>query len=419
MNPLTPFRRWLANLALVCGGIVAALIVAEIALRLAGIAFPIFYTPDAKRGWALPAGATGWFRDEGESYVRINSDGLIDREHTKAKPPNTIRIAVLGDSFTEAMQLPRRENYCSVLEQRLNHCDAFRGKTVEVINFGVGGYTTSQELITLRDHAWAYSPDIVVLDVCWGNDVEENSHALDNFPYRPYFVYRGDSLVLDDSFRHRESYWIHSFFWKLIPTTRVFEVVKRAKDLYIQRRVKEKFKNSYPALAALHEMARPEEFAIYSPPATPAWKEAWRVTEGLIKLMHDEVTARGVAFLVVIQDDDMQVYPDPAVRERARRAFGSQDLLYPNKRLEAFCSRERIRFVDLAPSFQKYADQHHAFLHGFADTPPGIGHWNSAGHHLAGELIAQKICEGRKQESSASGSGHEESDSPPRSGTPR
>ena len=380
----------------------AALIIAEIVLRIAGISFPVFYTPDPERGWALPAGRTGWFREEGESYVRINSDGLIDREHSKAKPPDTFRIAVLGDSFTEAMQLPRRDNYCSVMERELNRCEAFQGKKVEVINFGVGGYTTSQELFTLRDHAWSYSPDWVVLDVCWGNDVEENSPVLDEFPYRPYFVYRGNSLVLDDSFRHKESYRIHSFFWSLIPTTRVFEVVKRAKDLYIQGRVKAQFRNNYHALDSLGELARPEEFAVYSPPANPTWQNAWRVTEGLIKMMHDEVVARGVSFLVVIQDDDMQVYPDPAIREKARKAFGSSDLFYPTKRLEAFCDREGIDNVDLAPTFQKFADEHHVFLHGFANTPPGIGHWNTAGNLLAGELIAQKICRDHSQETAPS-----------------
>jgi hypothetical protein len=419
LSPLTPFRRWLANLALVCGGVLAALLIAEIALRAAGVSFPIFYTPDAERGWALPAGTTGWYRDEGESYVRINSDGLHDRKHAKTKPPNTIRIAVLGDSFAEAMQVPRRENFCSVMEQELNHCDAFQEKTVEVINFGVGGYTTSQELITLRDHAWTYSPDIVVLALCWSNDVEENSRALDNFPYHPYFVYRGDSLVLDDSFRHDESYRIHSFFWSLIPNSRVIETVKRAKDLYIQDRVRKQFEKEYPALRALGGTTRPEEYEVYDPPASPAWKEAWRVTEGLIKLMHDEVTERGATFLVAIQDDDIQVYPDPAFRERARKALGSPDLFYPNQRFRAFFDREGIQYVDLGPPFQKNADEHHVFLHGFANTPPGLGHWNAAGQHLAGELIAQKICEDRKQESAPSGSRHEGSGGPPLAGTPR
>src|SRR2546426_8189504 len=43
----------------------------------------------------------GWYRKEGVSYVRINSDGLRDREHSKSKPADTVRVAVLGDSYSE------------------------------------------------------------------------------------------------------------------------------------------------------------------------------------------------------------------------------------------------------------------------------------------------------------------------------
>jgi hypothetical protein len=393
---MTPLKRWLANLTLFSGGILAACLITEIALRLVGISFPIFYSPDSERGWALPAGASGWFRDEGESYVRINSDGLIDREHTKAKPPNAFRIAVLGDSMVEAMQLPRGNNFCSVMEQELNRCGAFKGKTVEVINFGVGGYSTAQELLTLRDHAWAYSPDIVVLAICWGNDIEENSRALDDFPYRPYFVYRGISLVLDASFHDKVNYHIHSFVWRLIPGSRVVQVVKRAKDLYIQDRVRNRFIRRYPTLRVLGDLVRPEEFNVYSPPKNHEWEEAWRVTEGLIRTMHDEVTEKGAEFLVVIENEDLQVYPDPVLREKARSAIGSPDLFYASDRLETFCQRSGIQYVNLAQPFQKYADLHHVFLQGFANIPPGTGHWNSAGHRLAGQLIAKKICSDRE-----------------------
>ena len=30
--------------------------------------------------------------------------------------------------------------------------------------------------------------------------------------------------------------------------------------------------------------------------------------------------------------------------------------------------------------------------HGFANTKPGFGHWNEAGHALAAELIASQLC---------------------------
>jgi hypothetical protein len=43
---------------------------------------------------------------EGNSFVEVNRDGLRDREHSRIKPAETLRIAVLGDSYAEALAIP-------------------------------------------------------------------------------------------------------------------------------------------------------------------------------------------------------------------------------------------------------------------------------------------------------------------------
>ena len=77
----------------------------EIGLRIAGVSYPSFFTADEYRGVALRPGAEGWWLQEGEAYIRINSAGLRDRERTKVKPANTVRVAVLGDSYAAAFQV--------------------------------------------------------------------------------------------------------------------------------------------------------------------------------------------------------------------------------------------------------------------------------------------------------------------------
>src|ERR1700683_3687347 len=64
------------------------------------------YTGDQQRGWALRPGAEGVVVDEVRQYVSINSHGFRDYERSYEKPPNTVRIAVLGNSWTEALQVP-------------------------------------------------------------------------------------------------------------------------------------------------------------------------------------------------------------------------------------------------------------------------------------------------------------------------
>src|SRR6266581_6824154 len=92
----TRLKRLLGKLGLVLFGLFFGCLIAEIALRVAGYSYPEFYQPDLSRGFALRPNMEGWYRKEGEAYVKINSDGLRDLEHAKQKPPDTVRIAVMG-----------------------------------------------------------------------------------------------------------------------------------------------------------------------------------------------------------------------------------------------------------------------------------------------------------------------------------
>ena len=73
--------------------------------------------------------------------------------------------------------------------------------------------------------------------------------------------------------------------------------------------------------------------------------------------------------------------------------LGIKDLFYPDHRIKALGEREGIEVITLAPTLQKYAEENKVFLHGFG-RDAGNGHWNPLGHQVAGELIAQKICQG-------------------------
>src|SRR5262249_30228289 len=110
-------RTSLARLGLGLVGILVALCVAEGIARVSGVTHPNLYRADAHGGYSLRPGMTGWWANEGRGYVRISRDGLRDRPHAVAKPPGVTRIAVLGDSFAEALQVPQEATFWSVLQQ--------------------------------------------------------------------------------------------------------------------------------------------------------------------------------------------------------------------------------------------------------------------------------------------------------------
>lgn len=388
-------------------GLTFGLVMSEIFLRVIGYSYPLFYTTDSDRGFALQPGVEGHYQREGESYVRINSDGLRDGEHARAKPADTVRVAVLGDSFTEAMHVPMEQTFWSLLERKLQECNAFPGKKVEVINFGVSGYGTAQELMTLRQKVWDYSPDLVVLAFTTLNDIYDNSRALSRTEDVPYFVYRNGQLTYDDSFRNSRTYlqrdsklnrlgrWIHN---RLRVVQLVHHVQFVAKLKLTDWRNKRRMAASAPIKPANGTPVTVQnaedigiENMIYFEPRDDNWKEAWHVTEGLIKQMRDDVAQKKARFMLITLSNAIQVYPDQVVRQKFLEHVGADTIFYPNLRLQALAQREQIEFLDLAQPMQAYADQNKVFLHGFG-SDLGNGHWNGSAHALAAELIARKLC---------------------------
>jgi len=115
-------RLLFSRLLLVLGGIVIALVIAELCLRLSGFTYFNPYIVDADVGYSLRPGAEGWWQKEGHTYIKINSHGFRDLEHTIEKPTGTFRIAILGDSFAEALQVPLEKTFWSEMEPKLQHC---------------------------------------------------------------------------------------------------------------------------------------------------------------------------------------------------------------------------------------------------------------------------------------------------------
>src|SRR2546423_8076300 len=308
----------------------------------------------------------GWYSKEGAAFVRINSEGLRDREHSKQKPPNTFRIAVLGDSYAEAFQVEQDAAFWSVLERRLNDCSVLEGRKVEVINFGVGGYGTAQELLTLRQRVWDYSPDIVVLAVTTFNDIIDNYRPLKQTEEIPYFVYQNGQLVYDASFRNSSTYrWHDSKLFKtwewLHNHSRLIQLLHHAQYATRTRisdwRARRRMEQSSASQSTTTQQTEIRTVSaedvglnnmIYRAPDDDTWKEAWRVTEGLITETRNEVDQHGAKFLFVAISTDIQVYPNTAVRQALMKRLGIDDLFYPNQRLQALADREGIAFLDLA-----------------------------------------------------------------------
>ncbi|MGO9057001.1 MAG: SGNH/GDSL hydrolase family protein [Candidatus Binataceae bacterium] len=362
----------------------------EIGLRLLGPGQTGLYTFDPNTGWTLLPNASRLQDQEGRAFVQVSSAGLRDREHSYRKPPNTFRIAVLGDSFTEAKHVTLDHTFCAVIERRLAACPALAGKTVETLNFGCDSYGTAQELMTLRHRVWQFSPDMVVIAFCTGNDIRNDSIELERNKCQPFFTYRAGELVLSGPFE--ESPWFR-FQCMMRYESRHSAALNALGQLHSDIRASLRARRQLAQLPPNAGFEPGLDDWIYKPPANAVQREAWNVAEGELELVHQETAAHGARLLVVTLSNGVQVNPDPMVRSAYMRQTGLDNLFYPDFRIKALGERRGFAVLNLAPPFQAYAESHHVFLHGFSNTRMGSGHWNENGHRYAGELIARRLCE--------------------------
>lgn len=195
----TRLGRTAANCALAAASVVVCALLFEFALRwfVPGIApDPVtgdqyeFYRFDPALGWSNEPNARGTFRRPEFSYaLRINSQGLRGPEIDVRKPAGVRRIAVLGDSFTWGIGATEAEVFPTLIEQ------AIPGS--QVLNFGVAGYGPIQYDLQTR-RVLEFSPDVVVIAFCLGNDFADNVFWRRYSYYKPFArLDEGGNLVIE------------------------------------------------------------------------------------------------------------------------------------------------------------------------------------------------------------------------------
>lgn len=109
--------------------------------------------------YQLEPNRTARFRGQ---IVTMNSFGMRSPEVTREKPEKTKRVVVLGDSYAFGWGVKQDEVFSRWLEGELSKT-APGDWRVQVLNFGVPGYATFQEVGVFFDKAVTFSPDAVLV----------------------------------------------------------------------------------------------------------------------------------------------------------------------------------------------------------------------------------------------------------------
>jgi hypothetical protein len=174
-------RQRLASFALLAGSVLISLSAGEAATRLIlgrkTVLYPRNFTAAHYDGVTLRRlipNSSFWHTSvDGSWEFRINAQGFRDdANYEYRKPAGQRRVLVLGDSQTEGFEVRQTATFAKQLEHRLRA----DGLDAQVLNTGISGFGTAEELMFLEHEGMKYRPDAIVV-AFFDNDFDDSVNS--------------------------------------------------------------------------------------------------------------------------------------------------------------------------------------------------------------------------------------------------
>ncbi len=321
---------------------------------------------DELLGWSLIPGASGRsISAEYDVSVSINSKGFRDYERTFAKAEGIERMAVLGDSFVLGEQVEQSQRFTDLLEEQMQES--------EVLNFGVAGYGTDQQLLLYESKVQLYEPDLIIVVLYIGNDLEDIvEYQKFTGNYKPRFVIEEDSLVLTNvpvpPKQVQDGGGLKNFF---------------AQNSYAYNFISERLRRIEPLQNFLVSIGLrkpspdiPFFKSLFDEEEGEVEREAWGLERAILNRFKQEVEGNGQELLVVMMPSAAQVYG----------GLGVSDVSIPNERMGEILDELGIDYVDLLQPMQQRAQESGERLYYARDM-----HLTPAGHEAVAEILLQVV----------------------------
>jgi len=344
---------------------------------------------DEWRGWSY---VPGNFSEKPEGSfvphaIRINRLGLRGDLPAELEKDPAGRVIVLGDSFTFGRAVSEEAVYTRVLADMLNEQNG--GKHL-VINAGVEGYGTAQQLLLLRElTAKGIVGDTYVLQM-FTNDILDNLRlqysSMELERLQPKFIVGADGRA-ELVEKPDASLWVPKPKGHRRFGFRSLKVLKSLLESYAQ---------SNPGFVRFARSIGIPMQLPRLPGVINAWYTDSSLKEGLplmAALMNEikvEVNRLNARLVVVVIPSPFNVYPEtynPILKESfpddPRIDAFIADLDRPQREVMNICTRIQVDCVDMLPVFKKDPNTSY-FI-------PREGHLNDAGHAELARTLAAKL----------------------------
>ena len=354
-----------------------AMVLAEAGLRIASYkhgraSLRNFTEYDPLLGWRnRPNAYTRVVEQDYSTVMQYGPKGLRGEDHPYAKPAGDFRILVLGDSMVDGFSVPLEDRVSEVLQNEL-------GPRADVVNLGVSGYSTDQELLMLESEGWKYRPDLVVLFFYYNDIWMNGQRLLARATYKPVFqLDAAGNLVLTGVPVPKPEPSLDERF-KLYALIR--DAIKSSPKLY---RFATLGHGVAPVTLPMPAGAggSADQFRVYQKADTPELRKVWDITQALLRRMNQETQERGSRFLVFYVPTPVELSPQEWSASNIPPSYGPDVVV---QHVMQICAAGKIALLEPSARFRE------ARKNGPLSYAHDI-HWTPAGHRLAADLVAEYV----------------------------
>lgn len=350
------------------------------------------YIPHLSSGYVLSSNNRfEWYGNDNHPEFRTqqktNSFGLMGEDIKLKKPEDTFRILVLGDSFTEAMQVAPENSYVRKLESLLNNASN-QSPRFEVLNAGTRAYSPINHYFNFKNRWARLKPDLVIVQM-FANDLADDNHTrarshVDRFGLPTKINRFFTEEAINNHWKEETIHpLIEGLHHGLINTSRLYEYVcvqilksQKKSEPNKTMRDKQQFSPGYQFFGIKYGQGSQSDTLFGE---KGFLKRTWRDTSKYLLSLKRLVDRSGAKFMMVYVPLEAQLKLESYGEHSKLFFFSQQAGRYFNDQLKMFADTYQVPFIDMQPVLQQNSEEPLYFSYD--------GHFNEKGH----AIVAQEL----------------------------
>lgn len=317
------------------------------------------------------------------SYV-VNTNELCFRDnHPIKKPPETFRILVLGDSFIFGNTVNYENTIPYLLEKELKNklekepsALQNQNKKIEVINLGMGGFSTTEEFLVFKEYGVKYEPNLILVGF-YMNDFQDSLNFKKRESSRKTTV---EKVIFKSKF-------VNWAYWSLKTSPSGNRLINTI-GLNLNTQNAHQFELSLLQDDFLEDPEIKEAIALT------------RISLRDIKELSEEIDSEMTKLIVFYIPAKWQIYDESF--ELMKKTYGSEsmdhedighrsvsyesvNLNQPQEILSSFLKKEEIIFIDFTSELEKVNSEELYWEYDW--------HLNQKGYFLLANLLSERVVE--------------------------